>query len=114
MSQVESLYQQLQQRDAQLFVQRAGQMYQTSPMRTRLLLWTMESLEVWALADPSLHGRAACVGQMRRIDPLSPWPDEEPAFSTLWCRELVASCQRWTVTLRDYPQPLLDVTQLHL
>ncbi|XP_043232606.1 protein KIAA0100-like [Amphibalanus amphitrite] len=112
---VESLYQQLQQRDAQLFVQRAAQMYRSgAPMRTRLLLWSMDSLEFWALADPSFHGRAACVSELRRIDPLSPWPDDEPAFSTLWCRELVTSCQRWTVTLRDYPQPVLDVHQLHL
>ncbi|XP_037084473.1 LOW QUALITY PROTEIN: protein KIAA0100-like, partial [Pollicipes pollicipes] len=112
---VESLYSQLQQRDAQLFVQRAQKMYQAdSPMRTRLFLWTMEGLEVAALADPSLHGRDACVAHLRNIDPLTPWPEDDIQFSTLWCREVVTSCDQWSITLRDYPQKLLDIKRIHL
>jgi len=44
----------------------------------------------------------------------SPWPEEGLEFTTLWCRAVCASCKEWKFQLRDFPQPLLDIRDLHI
>lgn len=44
----------------------------------------------------------------------SPWPQEGQEFSTLWCRMISASCAEWKFKLRDYPQSLLDMSDLEI
>lgn len=44
----------------------------------------------------------------------SPWPEEGLEFTTLWCRAVCASCKEWKFQLRDFPQPLLDIKDLHI
>jgi hypothetical protein len=38
------------------------------PPRTRLFAWTMQEIEILALADPSIHGTERAVSVMREID----------------------------------------------
>ena len=44
----------------------------------------------------------------------SPWPEDGLEFTTLWCRSVCASCKEWKFQLRDFPQPLLDIRDLHI
>lgn len=110
---VEELYANLNKMNAQIYVQRSRQMKQAET-RTRLMAWIMSDLEILALADPSIHGAEKIVSVMTEIDPDSPWPEEGVEFSTLWCRSITASCAEWKFQLRDFPQPWLDIGQLHM
>lgn len=44
----------------------------------------------------------------------SPYPPEGLEFLTLWCRWVNVSLSSWMVTMRDYPQPWLEVKDMHL
>lgn len=44
----------------------------------------------------------------------SPWPEEGLEFTTLWCRSVSARCREWKFQLRDFPQPWLDIENLHI
>lgn len=110
---VEELYANLNKKNAEIYVQRSKQMYRV-PARTRLFAWCMSDVKIMALADPSIHGTENVVRIIREIDPDSPWPEEGLKFTTLWCRSVSMSCKEWKYQLRDFPQPLLDITELHL
>ena len=56
-----------------------------------------------------LHAVCVCVSS---ID--SPYPSEGLEFLTLWCRMVNVSLSSWMVTMRDYPQPWLEVKDMHL
>ncbi|XP_052757445.1 protein hobbit [Galleria mellonella] len=107
---VEELYAALRQKDAQIYVQRC----RAAPApRRRLVACTLARLRLLALADPSLHG-AAALPRLRRMDADSPWPEDGLEFWTLWCRAVSLSCAQWQLLLRDFPQPLLSMSQLRL
>lgn len=57
-----------------------------------------------------------CRSVLRMISCLnfSPWPEEALEFTTLWCRFISANCKEWKFQLRDFPQPWLDIGELHL
>lgn len=44
----------------------------------------------------------------------SPYPSEGLEFLTLWCRMVNVSLSSWMITMRDYPQPWLEVKDMHL
>lgn len=111
---VEELYANLNKKNAEIYVQRSKQMYRAVPPRTRLFAWCMSEIKIMALADPSVHGRDNVIEVMREIDPDSPWPEERLDFTTLWCRAISMKCNEWKFQLRDFPQPLLDISQMHL
>ncbi len=66
---VEELYESLSRKNAQIYVQRSRQLYDATPMRTRLFTWELKRIEIVALADPSVHGKENVVKNMRQIDP---------------------------------------------
>lgn len=111
---VDELYASLNKKNAEIYVQRSKQMYRAVPPRTRLFAWCMNDIKVMALADTSIHGTENVIKMMREIDPDSPWPEEDLEFTTLWCRSVIMSCKEWKYLLRDFPQPLLDISQLQL
>lgn len=41
-----------------------------------------------------------------------PWVEEGAEFPTLWCRSVNVSCAQWQLLLRDFPQPLLHMSEL--
>ncbi|XP_045542824.1 protein KIAA0100 [Papilio machaon] len=108
---VEQLYAALRQKDAQIYVQRCRA---APPPRTRLVACCLSALRVLALADPSVHGAHNAQARLRHIDWDSPWPEEGIDFNTLWCRSVSVQCAQWQLRLRDFPQPLLSMTQLRL
>ena len=67
---IESLYASLSQKTSEIYVKRAQQLYVTVPMRTALFTWTLDNLEILALADLSFHGTENVLTHMRAIDPL--------------------------------------------
>lgn len=111
---MEELYASLNKKNAEIYVQRSKQMYRAVPPRTRLFAWCISDIKIMALADPSIHGAENVLRIMREIDPESPWPEEGLEFTTLWCRSVSMCCKEWKYLLRDFPQPLLDISQLHL
>ncbi|KAJ9596917.1 hypothetical protein L9F63_012042, partial [Diploptera punctata] len=111
---VEELYASLNKRNTEIYVQRSKQMCRAAPARTRLFAWLMNDVEIMSLADPSIHGAENAVNNMTEIDPDSPWPEDGLEFTTLWCRSACASCKEWKFQLRDFPQPLLDIRDLHI
>ncbi|ESO97897.1 hypothetical protein LOTGIDRAFT_228425 [Lottia gigantea] len=113
-SRVEDLYTSLSRKSADIYVQRSKQYYNTASIRTKLFTWTMEEVDITALADLSFHGKDNVVKHMKEIDSDSPYPAEGLEFSTLWCRSVSFSVKLWTVRLRDYPLPMLNVQNMHV
>ncbi|XP_041349626.1 protein KIAA0100-like [Gigantopelta aegis] len=110
----EELYLSLAKRSAEVYIQRSQKLYSSMPMRTKLFTWLMEDLQIIALADRSYHGKENVVKHMKEIDSDSLYPVDGLEFSTLWCRTVNVSINSWVVTLRDYPQPMLDVQNMLL
>ncbi|XP_065213016.1 protein hobbit [Planococcus citri] len=111
---VEELHASLQKINAQIYVQRSKQMKLQAPIRTRLFAWLITDLEINFMADPSIMGNENVVRILAEIDPESPWPIDGIEFTTLWCRFIAASCKEWKFQLRDFPQPWVDIGELHL
>ncbi|XP_048751983.2 protein hobbit-like isoform X2 [Ostrea edulis] len=111
---LQELYASLDKKSSEIYIQRSRQLYQQTLMRRRLFTWTMEDLEIIALADLSFHGKDNVVKHMKEIDTDSPYPAEGLEFLTLWCRMVNVGLSSWLVTMRDYPQPWLDVKDMHL
>ncbi|XP_065335800.1 protein hobbit [Cloeon dipterum] len=109
---VEELYKGLNKKNAEIYIQRSKQISQSGPPRTRLFAWTMQELEVLALADPSVHGTDRVLHVMAEIDRDSPWPVGGLGFTTLWCRAIRLNCKEWKFLLRDFPQPLLHIRSM--
>ncbi|XP_052737818.1 protein hobbit [Bicyclus anynana] len=108
---VEELYAALRQKDVQIYVQRCRA---APPPRSRLVACCLSALRVLALADPSLHGAHNATARLRDIDCDSPWPEDGIEFTTLWGRAVSVSCALWQLRLRDFPQPLLSMSELRL
>ncbi|XP_069972376.1 protein hobbit [Penaeus vannamei] len=111
---IEELYKNLQEKNSETYIKRSKLMYESAPMRTQLFTWTMEDVVIFAMADPTFHGTEKVIQHMVDIDQESPWPQEGQEFSTLWCRMISASCAEWKFKLRDYPQSLLDMSDLEI
>ncbi|XP_037302921.1 protein KIAA0100 [Manduca sexta] len=108
---VEELYAALRHKDAQIYVQRSRA---APPPRTRLVACALARLTLLALADPALHGADNAKRRLREIDVDSPWPEDGVEFSTLWCRSINLTCSQWQLLLRDFPQPLLNMSELRM
>lgn len=106
---VEELNEKLITKNSEIYIDRSKKMYETPP-RTRLFAWIMTRLELFFMADPSIHGYNNVTKTMQIIDQESPWPEEQVEFVTLWCRAINWSCKDWQFLLRDYPQPMFHVT----
>ncbi|KAL4223450.1 hypothetical protein ACF0H5_016921 [Mactra antiquata] len=111
---IEEVYASLAKSSSDIYIQRSRQLYQITPLRTKLFTWSMENVEIVALADTSIHGKDNVVTTMKDIDPDSPYPDEDLDYVTLWCRYVNFGVKSWTVQYRDYPQLVLDVKDMNL
>lgn len=111
---IEELYANLVKKNSEIYIQRSQKINEAGPTRTRLIAWILTDLQIIAMADPSIHGKANVTKIMREIDAESPWPEEGLDFVTLWCRAVNVSCTEWKFTLRDFPQPMFYVKQMRL
>ena len=112
---VEELLQNLKKKNAEIYIQRAKKLYSGCSPRTRLLEWELRGLEIMILADPTMHGRVEVINHLKDFDCFSPWPpDSHLDFTTLWCRWVKLEAETFTVSLRDFPQNLLDIQTLAL
>ena len=66
---IEAARETLSQKATSVYIQRAQKLYAVATQRTSLFQWTLSSVEITALADPSYHGRNNVVRVMRDIDP---------------------------------------------
>ncbi|KAA0202060.1 hypothetical protein HAZT_HAZT000626 [Hyalella azteca] len=108
---IEELHKSLKEKDSETYIKRSKQMYESTPVRSPLFTWVVKDLVGFALADPSFDGKENILRNMEEIDSC---PNGDEEFSTLWCRMLSASVGLWQLRLRDYPQPLLDVSALEM
>ncbi|KAJ8725941.1 hypothetical protein PYW08_004124 [Mythimna loreyi] len=108
---VEELYAALRQKDAQIYVQRCRA---APPPRTRLVACCLTRFALIALADTTIHGTQNAQAKLRDMDYDSPWPEDGIEFTTLWCRSINMSCAQWQLLLRDFPQPLLSMSELRM
>ena len=112
---IEELLTNLKKKDAEIYVQRAKKIIETSEPRTRLFECNLEGVELAVLADPSMQGKEKVLDLMYSCDPTSPWPPANTMqFSTLWCRWVRLQANSITFHLRDFPQYLLDIRKLLL
>ena len=63
------LYASLRERNAHIYIQRSKQLYEETPMRDKLMCFTVEDFNVICMADPSMHGTDNVVKQMKDMDP---------------------------------------------
>nr|KAG5698428.1 hypothetical protein BaRGS_006623 [Batillaria attramentaria] len=110
----EELYANLYKKSSDIYIQRSKQMYSNRPATSQLLTWLMEDIEIVALADLSYHGRRNVIDVMKEIDKDSPPPTDDMEFTSLWCRSVKFSLKQWSVSLRDFPQPMIDITNMHV
>lgn len=68
MGKVSELYTSLAKKSAEIYIQRSRKLYNEAPVRTKLLTWTLDHLNVIALADTSIHGKENVVAAMQDID----------------------------------------------
>ena len=66
---IEEVYASLSKSSSDIYKQRSRQLYQLTPLRTKLFTWVMDNLEIVALADTSIHGKDNVVENMKDIDP---------------------------------------------
>uniref|UniRef100_T1IJV3 FMP27/BLTP2/Hobbit GFWDK motif-containing RBG unit domain-containing protein n=1 Tax=Strigamia maritima TaxID=126957 RepID=T1IJV3_STRMM len=112
-SKVDVLYANLQKRNTDIYIQRSRQMYSAAPRRSSLATWHFAEVEILALADPSCHGKQRVVEHIQNIDNESPYPEEGIEYSTLWCRKMRTSCTFISFALRDYPRPVMTMTNFY-
>lgn len=110
---LEELNEKLIKKNSEIYIDRSKKMYET-PARTRLFAWIMTDLKLYFMDDPSIHGYNNVTRTMQEIDEETPWPEEPMEFVTLWCRAMNWSCAEWKFMLRDYPQPMFHVTNMHM
>ncbi|CAL1528280.1 unnamed protein product, partial [Lymnaea stagnalis] len=110
----EELYASLHKKSSEIYIQRSQKLCNDAPIRTQLFTWLMEDVQITALADVSFHGKDNVLKHMQEIDKESPFPKEAIDFVTLWCRYINASVKLWSVSLRDFPRPMIDVQNKHV
>ncbi|CAL1281511.1 unnamed protein product [Larinioides sclopetarius] len=108
------LYSKLAKKNAEIYIQRSQQLYQKGSMRTSLCTWTLEDVDILAIADTSYHGTERVVNRMKLLDPESPHPEEGLEFTTLWARKVRCSVTSWVWQMRDFPQVPLNIRELNL
>ncbi|XP_067136363.1 protein hobbit [Centruroides vittatus] len=111
---LEELYATFAKKNAEIYIKRSQQLYQHTKKRTNLLLWKLDEIDIMFVADLSYHGKERVLTSMREIDDSSPFPEEEIEFCTLWCRMIQANISSITVSLRDFPQALIELRKLHI
>ena len=80
------------------------------------------SYDLWCLVPRMIPGESHSIlsvddtiSTITSIDCiLSPFPKDSIEFVTLWCRYVCASLKLWSVNLRDFPQPMVDVQNKHV
>ncbi len=111
----------LNEREATIYMQRSKSVYnpiQNRSLRQELFTFTMENIDLFVLSDWAWHGRKRCYELLRKIDQDSPPPpaSDDPAghYHILWCRYIDLKTSEFKFVFRDYTQPFLKMTGLHL
>lgn len=99
--------------NAETYKKRHRQLYDTNQMRTALFTVKAENLTLHLAADTSYNTYEKMVNILRKVDQASPFPDDLK-FSTLWCKQIVIGLSKVLVSLRDFPQPMLNARGIHL
>uniref|UniRef100_A0A183BLI9 Fmp27_GFWDK domain-containing protein n=1 Tax=Globodera pallida TaxID=36090 RepID=A0A183BLI9_GLOPA len=110
---VDALYRSLVKKDGQLYVERIRKVRQQLQERRPLFQWTLDDVEVRAVADPTLHGRDSVLTCIRNFNPESHFPVEHPEFSTLWARAVELEVSQSRMLFRDYPLPYMHLRKAH-
>ena len=90
-SKIEELYVSLHKKSAEVYIHRSGQLYSATPMRHKLFQWTLDNLEIVAMADPTLHGKENVVTHMKEID-------QERYFLCHACKQSIDNFKRFSST----------------
>ncbi|GFS83721.1 protein KIAA0100 [Nephila pilipes] len=108
------LYSKLAKKNAEIYIQRSQQLYQKDSMRTSLCTWTLEDVDILAIADTAYHGTERVINRIKLLDPDSLYPDEGLEFTTLWARKVRCSVTSWIWQMRDFPQMPLNIREMNL
>lgn len=111
---IEELYASLERKHIEIYIQRSGRLYASTPMRKALLTWTMSKLELVVLADHSLHGHERTRELLCEIDAVSPFPREGLPLVVQWCRAISFKISAFLVRIRDYPRYLFEIRDWEL
>jgi len=110
-SKLDELHTAFAKQNAKTYIDRSKKLYDSSPMRTRLFCVKVEGLELEIVSDSSYNTYEKMVYILKKIDHESPFP-EDLRFNTLWCRRVAGNINSGVVSLRDFPQPMMDVKEL--
>lgn len=82
------------------------------PRKRKLFQVQADCLSVKLAADITLSSQEKMIRIIRTdLDPVSPFP-EDLRFSSMWCRQILASISSLVCRLRDFPQPMMEMTKL--
>lgn len=112
-SKIDELRKAFDKQNVKIYVERSKKMYESSEPRTQLFVIKAENCLLYLLADPSYNTYEQKIQLLKTIDPFSPFPDDLK-MSTIWCRQLYCNIGLLVVTLRDFPQPMLNAKKIYL
>ncbi|XP_071848291.1 bridge-like lipid transfer protein family member 2 isoform X2 [Apostichopus japonicus] len=112
-SKIEELYTSLEKKNLEIFVKRSQKLNSTTPMRKALLTLEITSIEINALCDTTMNGKENVIKHMKEIDHASRFPEGGLDFTTLWCRMVQGHLKSFDLKLRDYPQSLWVIKDMH-
>ncbi|XP_078363340.1 bridge-like lipid transfer protein family member 2 isoform X2 [Oculina patagonica] len=110
----EELKRSLEEKNSQIYIRRSQTLYDQTPMRTTLLMWEFQGLDLIVLADESYHDQEKATEVMKQLNSDSPYPASGLKFTTLWCRTVQGKLQSHKCCLRDFPEAIFTSQSVEL
>ncbi|KAF7489462.1 Uncharacterized protein SSS_04779 [Sarcoptes scabiei] len=111
-SKIDELKKAFEIQNTKTYIERSQKMYHSNQMRAQLFSIKIENIHLNLLADSSYNTYDKKVRLLKQIDFHSPCTDEIK-FTTIWCKQIFCSIGSCLISLRDFPQPMLNAKKLY-
>ncbi|KAI2804677.1 hypothetical protein BLOT_003665, partial [Blomia tropicalis] len=112
-SRINELKSSFDKQNAQTYIKRSRKMYDSNQIRKQLFTIKAENFQLQLISDTAYNTYDKMVHILKTIDCYSPFPDDLK-FSTIWCKQLFCNIGLCIISLRDFPQPMLNAKVIYL
>lgn len=104
----------LEKKKHEIYIKRHKQLYQSPTRKRKIFQVQADTLSVKLAADITLTSQEKMIRIIKTdLDPVSPFP-EDLHFSSMWCRQMLASIGSLVCKLRNFPQPMMEMSSMCL
>ena len=104
----------LEMKKHEIYLKRHRQLYQLSTRKRKIFQVQADNLSVKLAADITIASQEKMIRIIKTdLDPVSPFP-EDLRFSSMWCRQVLASISSLVCKLRNFPQPMMEMDSMCL